>query len=98
LSTSDFLLDQAAPAFRYLHRHWNGAELYFVFNEGNQPLSRQVQLAGNGQVQWWDAMTGTMEPVQVIKRTKKRVTIELDLKPGASRFIVIAGNVNKSSI
>jgi hypothetical protein len=94
---SDFVLDQPATALRYLHRHWNGAELYFVFNESNQPLHRLVQLSGAGQVALWDAMTGTIQPVKVMKRSKNRVKVALNLEPGESRFIVVAGIVNKSS-
>src|ERR1017187_441719 len=58
LPKPDVALESPCPALKYTHRTWRDADLYFFFNESDQPQSRTVSVSGHGQPQVWDAGTG----------------------------------------
>lgn len=90
LPAPDFVLDHPASSIKYAHRSWKDAELYFVFNESDQPQKCNVTLAGRGKVQFWDTMTGQIENISSSAKGKS-VEIELALEPWETRFIIVGG-------
>ena len=46
LPKPDVALDSPCLALKYTHRTWRDADLYFFFNESDQPQSRTVSVAG----------------------------------------------------
>ena len=42
--------------------------MYFFFNESDETQTRTVTLVGFGQVQVWDAASGTMAPLEGAKQ------------------------------
>ena len=90
LPPPDVALDQPCPAVKYLHRRWRDADVYFFFNESDQPQARQVTLAGGGRVESWDANSGGIslarDPENLSDGT---VRLPLELAPYATLCIVV---------
>lgn len=89
LGESDFQLDQSAPAIKYTHRRWNDAEIYFLFNEGDETLNQHVTLAGEGSLQVWDAMSGEVADLPEEVAGNGFIKTEITLEPWETRFLVI---------
>jgi hypothetical protein len=82
-------LDAPCPPVKYLHRTLKDGEVYFFFNESDQPQSRTVTLAGKGQAQVWDAADGTIKPLDGATSAASTVTAPLALAAQEARFIVL---------
>jgi hypothetical protein len=89
LPPPDLSVDPPAAGLRYVHRRWRDADLYFVFNEGDERLSARLTLRGRGQAQLWDAEVGRIAPLKDAARGKGSLVVTLDLAPHATRFIVL---------
>jgi len=74
---------------KYLHRRWRDADLYFFFNESDQPQTRQAALPGSGPVQVWDANAGTIGPADNAAEGNGTVRLRLELEPFGTKFIVV---------
>jgi hypothetical protein len=65
LPAPDVATDQATTWLKYNHRRLKDADLYFFFNEGDQPLSLKTTVQNSGtakQAQQWDTTSGKIEP------------------------------------
>ena len=51
-----------ARNLRMLHYRREGRELYFLVNEGEEPLEGSLSLASTGALELWDPMAGCMYP------------------------------------
>jgi hypothetical protein len=89
LPPPDVKLDAACPPIKYIHRTLKDGEVYFFFNESNQAQSRTATLAGNGQVQVWDATTGIIHPLTGVPKAAGTAAVPLSLAPQEGRLIVI---------
>jgi hypothetical protein len=89
LPAPDVKLDAAAPPIKYNHRSYKDGEVYFFFNESKDTLARTATMAGQGQVQVWDATTGTIHPLAGVAQATGSVAVPLTLGPQEARFIVI---------
>lgn len=89
LPRPDVALDRPCPTVKVQHRRWLDADLYFLFNEGDQRQACTASLAGTGQVQVWDAATGRIESLARALVENGRAGVSLDLGPRETRFIVI---------
>ena len=89
LPPPDVVLDQPCPPVKYLHRRWRDADLYFFFNESDQPQTRQAALPGSGPVQVWDANAGTIGPADNAAEGNGTVRLRLELEPFGTKFIVV---------
>jgi hypothetical protein len=89
LPKPDVKLDAACAPIKYIHRSLKDGEVYFFFNESKQTQSRTARLAGNGQVQVWDATSGTIHPLADVAKASGSVDVPLTLVAQESRFIVI---------
>jgi hypothetical protein len=85
LPKPDVKLDSACAPIKYNHRSLKDGELYFFFNESDQPQTRTATLAGTGQVQVWDATSGTMQALAGATAS----AVPLKLEPYEAKFIVI---------
>ena len=63
LPKPDVAMDAAFPRLTYTHRSWRDGEMYFFFNESNKAESRMATIAGHGQAQAWDLVTGEIHPL-----------------------------------
>ncbi|MFC1716851.1 glycosyl hydrolase, partial [Candidatus Poribacteria bacterium] len=89
LPQADVLFDIPCPSVKYLRRRWRDADLYFFFNESDEERSFQTTLAGNGQVQVWDATSGRIEVLAGVSSENGIVRLPLTLAPYDSRFMII---------
>ncbi|MGA2221039.1 MAG: glycosyl hydrolase [Verrucomicrobiia bacterium] len=92
LPAPDVTTDQATSWLKYNHRRLKDADLYFFFNEGEQPLSLKTTVANSGtarQAQHWDAASGKIEPWAGATFANGKTTLPLDLGPWETKFIVV---------
>ena len=89
LPSPDVRLDKPSPSVKYIHRRLRDADLYFFFNESNENQNSNVTLAGTGEAQLWDAMTGNIKLITDATFDKGITNIKLELKPWQTKFIVI---------
>ena len=89
LPPPDVKLDSPCPPLKYIHRNYSDGEVYFFFNESDQPQTRTVTLVGTGQVQVWDATSGTIYPLAGTGPATGSVAVPLTLAPYETRFIVL---------
>ncbi|HOO98099.1 MAG TPA: glycosyl hydrolase [Bacteroidales bacterium] len=80
LPPPDISIDKFLPQVKYLHREWKDAHLYFIFNEEKEPVSFNATFREKGEMQVWDAATGSVSGFS---------GSEVDLGPWETKFIVI---------
>ncbi len=89
LPKPDVKLDAACAPLKYIHRTLKDGEVYFFFNESDQPQTRTATLDGHGMVQVWDPATGTIRAAVGTAKANGSVDVPLALAPQESRFIII---------
>ncbi len=92
LPTPDVATDQETLWLKYNHRRMKDADLYFFFNEGDQPLSLKTTVLNRGtarQAQNWDATTGKIEPWDGAAFADGKTTLPLELEPWGTKIVVI---------
>jgi lysophospholipase L1-like esterase len=92
LPPPDVVLDPPNPAVKYNHRRWSDSDLYFFFNESEEPRSATVTLEGSGAAQLWDASEGTIANVDAETTNAGHVRLRLDLAPHETRFVVLGAS------
>ncbi|HKP86914.1 MAG TPA: glycosyl hydrolase [Blastocatellia bacterium] len=91
LLAPDARLSPAAPEVGFIHRRTPDAEVYFIANTDNLPHKTKAAFRVEGmRPEWWDPMTGKIQPATVTDRRPETVTIELDLEPYESRVLVFS--------
>ena len=76
----------AAPEIGFVHRHLDFADVYFLANTSNHPVSSEATFRVTGaRAAWWDPMNG-----EVLGAAGSRV--HLDLAPYESRVLVFSGD------
>ena len=89
LPEPDVALDAPCAPIKYIHRSLQDGEAYFFFNESDKTQARTATLAGNGQVQVWDANSGAIHPLAGVAMAGGKVAVPLTLEPYETRFVVI---------
>jgi hypothetical protein len=89
LPTSDFILDKPCKDIKYTHRKWKDADLYFIFNEGEDNQEFKVEISGKGKAQVWDAMRGEIRVVESEQKNGDRILTDLKLAAWETSFIVV---------
>jgi hypothetical protein len=85
----DVVLDTPDTALKVMTRRLKDANVYFFFNEGDQPCSRAVTLRAAGTiVRAWDPATGSTSPIASHASPAGR-TFQLDLKPYETRLVTV---------
>ncbi|MGH9600590.1 MAG: glycosyl hydrolase, partial [Terracidiphilus sp.] len=81
----DVRLSPPAPLVGFIHRRLADADIYFIANTGNEPVSTQAHFrAGRLTAEWLDADTGEVHSVPM-----NRGAIDLDLAPYQSRILLL---------
>ncbi len=74
-----------APEIGFVHRKMPFADLYFLANTSNQPISTTATFrASEPYAEWWDPSSGN------ISAASTNSTVQLNLQPYESRVIVFA--------
>ena len=89
LPKPDVKLDAACAPLKYIHRALKDGDVYFFFNESDQPQTRTATLDGHGSVQVWDPATAKISAAAGTATANGSVDVPLALAPQESRFIVI---------
>jgi hypothetical protein len=92
LPAPDVATDQATTWLKYNHRRLKDADLYFFFNEGDQPLSLKTTVLNSDtarQAQNWDATTGKIEPWDGATFANGKTTLPLELQSWGTKIVVI---------
>ncbi len=89
LPRPDVALSIVSPKVRALHRELKDADVYFFFNEGEEPVRCEATLEGSDQAQLWDGVTGAIDK---LAGTAGNGTVRVPLELGrwAARLIVIS--------
>ena len=90
LPEPDLKIDKSCPDIKYLHRKLKDAELYFIFNEGNEKQSFKITLSGKGKAQLWDAMKGQVSTLQNASNGKNAISFSISFDPYETKFIIIS--------
>ena len=89
LPKPDVTLDSPWQRLTYTRRSWQDAEMYFFFNESNQPESRMAAIAGRGQAQAWDLSTGEIHRIDGAVAEGDSVRFTLALGPYEAKVVVV---------
>jgi hypothetical protein len=89
LPSPDFKTDRFLPEIKYLHRKWNDADMFFIFNEGKEQLSFDAVMTGNGKAEIWDASSGKISPLKELFFNNGQIKTSLRLEGWESKFIII---------
>jgi hypothetical protein len=89
LPDPDFKTDRYLPAVKYLHRKWADAEMYFIFNEGQAPLTFEAEMADNGKAEVWDAFGGEISSLKAAPVEGGKINTRLTLDSWETKFIII---------
>lgn len=89
LPQPDLMLDQPAKRFTYVHRSLEDSEVYFLFNEGNEAVTRNITFKGTGTVQKWDALSATISDLTPVKTGEGTCTLTMTLEPWETVLLVI---------
>lgn len=92
LPAPDLALDTPAPLVSYTRRRLRDADVYFIFNSGNEPISLHAVLASSGAARTWDANTGKITPLAGAAPVAGGMRVPLALEPWAATVIMIGGN------
>ncbi|MGN6368964.1 MAG: glycosyl hydrolase [Phycisphaerae bacterium] len=93
LPEPDVATDQPTTWLRYNHRRLKDADLYFFFNEGEQPLSVNATVSSRTSartVQRWDTYTGKIQPWTNATSRDGKTILPLQLPAWGTTLLVIS--------
>jgi alpha-L-rhamnosidase len=93
LPEPDVATDQPTAWLKYNHRRLKDGDLYFFFNEGEQPLALNVTVRSAQsatRAQDWNSYNGTIEPWANAVTREEKTTLPLQLPPWGTTFLVVS--------
>jgi hypothetical protein len=79
---------------RWLHRKVKGADWYFVTPEKQSSFSGKVEFHAEGTAELWNAVTGEIKPLAVVRNGEYAVA-HLDMPQSGSWFVVFDHNAKQ---
>lgn len=87
----DVAFASAQQQVGFIHRRLPDADVYFLANTSNQPVSTSAEFRVTGrQAQWWDANTAKVAPARVEAQSAHGTRVAVDLPPYGAEFLVFA--------
>ncbi len=86
--TPDVIGDNAL----WLHRQVDGADWYYVSAPFGTGFQGNLSFHASGIPEIWDPVSGAIEPANVVKQERGRITVNFDLPRAGSCFIVFRKN------
>ncbi|HZH37967.1 MAG TPA: glycosyl hydrolase, partial [Flavisolibacter sp.] len=84
-----FTSNNTIDSIDYIHRRTAEADIYFIRNKRNEPITGTCTFRVKGkQPEWWDAETGNTISIPNFTTSKEGITIPLHLAAQGSAFIV----------
>lgn len=95
----DVDVDENQPVL-WTHRTMPGMDIYFVTNQSNEEINLSPSFRVNGmKPQLWDAVTGTIRPLNEFTEKDGRTTVPLKMKAYQSWFVVFSNSeINSGKI
>jgi hypothetical protein len=90
----DVAFTPESPAIGFVHRKTNSADIYFLANSSNAHHTAKALIRISGRMaEWWDPMSGRITPAEISINSNNTTSVELDLEPYDSRFLVFYDKV-----
>ncbi|GAB3064685.1 hypothetical protein GCM10027214_33700 [Stenotrophomonas tumulicola] len=75
---------------RFIHRRAGEVDIYFVFNDSEQPRQARIELRQPGRIpEIWDPVRGTLADAALFTPTATGVGVPVQLEPWGSTFLVL---------
>lgn len=89
----DVATDPPAPQIGIVHRHTDDAEIYFLANTANTPMTTRATFRVEGlRPELWNPLTGTAEPVDAVGHAAGATTLPIALDAYESVIVVWAAH------
>jgi hypothetical protein len=89
LPPPDLKTNIACPHIKYLHRIWKDADMYFIFNESEEPVTLEITFAGRGKAREWVAASGKIVSLNC-RAVKDNVKTKMNFGGWDTKFVVIS--------
>jgi hypothetical protein len=89
LPTPDLALAEANSNVKVMHRKWSDAEVYFFFNESDQPQRIVASVNGFGRAQVWNTMSVRIDNLPGATEQNGVTKFPLELEKYGAKLIVI---------
>jgi hypothetical protein len=90
---------ESSADLRYIHRHDEHAEIYFVGNRTNAPVSAECRFRVTGlQPELWDAVTSERRTLPEFREEHGRTVVPLRFAPSESYFVVFRKGSRASGV
>jgi glycosyl hydrolase family 106( putative alpha-L-rhamnosidase) len=86
----DVRLEPASPDIGHAHRRAGTNDVYFVANTANTARQARLTVRARGKAEWWDPLTGTVRPAEIVASGPETMTVQLDLDAYGSALLAIA--------
>jgi hypothetical protein len=87
----DVAISPSAKDFGFVHRHTEGADIYFVANTSNQRKDVRVTFRSSGsQAEIWDPMNGDVSVARVQGKTAESTSIDMNFEPYQSHVVIFS--------
>jgi hypothetical protein len=90
----DVAFTSQSPEIGFVHRKTDNADIYFLANSSNihQAARALIRISGR-MAEWWDPMSGRITPAEISINPNNTTSVELDLAPYDSRFLVFYNTI-----
>ena len=89
LLAPDVALAPLSPDVGFVHRRTADGDVYFLANTANVPSRTAATFRVEARhAEWWDPLTGRVSPATLHAHGRSGATVDLDLPPYGSRFLV----------
>jgi hypothetical protein len=89
LPQPELILLEQCRQVKYLHRKLNGADLYFLFNEGKEAHQLRFTVSASGKTEEWNAMTGKVTRIKPVLNGGTSMTLSADFQPWETKFYIV---------
>lgn len=85
----DLSWQPAAASIRFIHRHTEDAEIYFVSSDAPTPVRAELHFRQKSlRPEIWDALSGTHMDAPIFRRTATGISVPVEFEPQGSVFVV----------
>ncbi len=85
----DLAWKPADAMIKFIHKTTSEAEIYFLFNYSDQPLTAEVRFRQKDrQPEIWDAEHGTHLPAPIFQAAADGITVPITFEPWGSTFVL----------